>query len=399
MLTAIQDFVKDSFTVGEGDSLETLHFGELTLWIEQGPQAILAAVIRGKAPQEIRPFFQDAIESINLEQSNALEAFEGDSAPFEAIKPYLEECLLVQFEVKEKQKKSKKNKIIFGIVLGAILATFGPSVFFYIQSNQRWTAYLEKLNAERGIVVTTADRRHGKFFISGLRDPMAADPTLLMKAASLSPQQVISRWELYLSPDAEFVEARASELLQVPEGVSIKVDENGILYVTGAASAQWIAETRRRVLLIPGIRGFRDNNLINIDLSELEPTKAKIEKYVLRFVEGTQLAPGQENTLQNLGREISKLYDSAKLVNKGVQIKIIGHTNTDGEAKANMRLSQARAQSVLSTLVSIGLDPANLTAVGVGSREPLGVTAQDKELNRSVSFKVILSDASTKQAP
>ena len=62
-----------------------------------------------------------------------------------------------------------------------------------------------------------------------------------------------------------------------------------------------------------------------------------------------------------------------------------------------MRLSQARALSVLSTLVSKGIEPANLTTVGVGSREPLGVTAQDKELNRSVSFKVILSDASTKQ--
>ena len=102
--------ILSTFTGGEGDSLETLHFGELTIWIEQGPQAILAAVIRGKAPQEIKPFFQDAIKSINLEQSKALEAFEGNNAPFEAIKPSLEECLLVQFEAKEKTKTSKKRK-------------------------------------------------------------------------------------------------------------------------------------------------------------------------------------------------------------------------------------------------------------------------------------------------
>lgn len=264
MLTAIHDFVKDSFSVKEGDSLETLHFGELTIWIEQGSQAMLAAVIRGNAPQEIRSFFQDAIESINLEQSNALEAFHGDTAPFEAVKPYLEECLLVQFEVKEKTKKSKKPKLIFKIALGAILVTFGPWIFFYIQSNQRWTAYLEKLNAERGIVVVAADKRHGKFFISGLRDPMAAEPRLLMKAAKLNPQQVISRWEYYLSNDAQFIEARANKLLQPPEGVSIKVDENGILWATGAASDQWIAQTRRLVKLIPGVREFRDN-LIDID--------------------------------------------------------------------------------------------------------------------------------------
>ena len=41
MLTAIQDFVGDSFTTQKGEELETLQVGELSVWIEQGPQAIL----------------------------------------------------------------------------------------------------------------------------------------------------------------------------------------------------------------------------------------------------------------------------------------------------------------------------------------------------------------------
>ncbi len=62
MLRAIQDFVHDSFSTQQGDGLETLRFGELTIWIEEGSEAILAGVIRGNAPQGLRLVFQDVIE-------------------------------------------------------------------------------------------------------------------------------------------------------------------------------------------------------------------------------------------------------------------------------------------------------------------------------------------------
>ncbi|MEO0936233.1 MAG: OmpA family protein, partial [Cyanobacteria bacterium J06641_2] len=42
MLTAIQDFVKDSFNVRKHEGLHTLEFGELTIWIEQGPSSVNA---------------------------------------------------------------------------------------------------------------------------------------------------------------------------------------------------------------------------------------------------------------------------------------------------------------------------------------------------------------------
>ncbi|MCJ8279075.1 MAG: OmpA family protein, partial [Rivularia sp. ALOHA_DT_140] len=51
MLTAIQYFVKDSFNVRKHEGLHTLEFGELTIWIEQGPTTVLAGIIRGNAPE------------------------------------------------------------------------------------------------------------------------------------------------------------------------------------------------------------------------------------------------------------------------------------------------------------------------------------------------------------
>jgi OOP family OmpA-OmpF porin len=49
MLSAIQDFVRDSFHTPQGQGLNRLNVGDLDVWIEQGPYAILACVIRGIA--------------------------------------------------------------------------------------------------------------------------------------------------------------------------------------------------------------------------------------------------------------------------------------------------------------------------------------------------------------
>jgi OOP family OmpA-OmpF porin len=57
MLTAIQDFVRDSFRTPENQGIGTVEIGETALWIETGPQAVLAAVIRGNPPRICGMYF------------------------------------------------------------------------------------------------------------------------------------------------------------------------------------------------------------------------------------------------------------------------------------------------------------------------------------------------------
>ena len=54
MLSAIQDFVRDSFHTGQGQAVNRMNVGDLDVWVENGPYAILAAVIRGVAPRSVR---------------------------------------------------------------------------------------------------------------------------------------------------------------------------------------------------------------------------------------------------------------------------------------------------------------------------------------------------------
>ena len=57
MLTAIQDFVRDSFTSQHSQDLETMQAGEFLIWVHHGPQALLAGTILGTPPPELRNVF------------------------------------------------------------------------------------------------------------------------------------------------------------------------------------------------------------------------------------------------------------------------------------------------------------------------------------------------------
>jgi OOP family OmpA-OmpF porin len=389
MLTAIQDFVKDSFNTQKNDGLQSLHFGELTIWIEEGPQAVLAGIIRGTAPQELRLVFQEAIEKIHLKLNRELIFFQGETEPFVAGRPEIEACLEARY-----QAPTKKNYISARILLGTVAIGLGIWSFFAIRDHLRWNAYLEKLNSQPGIVVIKADKRGGKYFIYAMRDPLAVDPKMLIKQANLNPKRVISHWTPFLSFEPAIISKRAEELLQPPKTVAVKVDEKGILYLSGSAPRQWILEARKLWRFIPGITQFQDKNLIDIELKHLESYKNQIEQEWLFFSEGTtEFFPGEDKKLKNLVLQIQKLLDAAKYVDKNVGIQIVGHTDLTGTETRNIALSQARANKILSYLSSQGINTSNFTTIGVANTQPLhSGLVEDNKLSRRVSFKILLSD-------
>ena len=391
MLRAIQDFVQDSFKVSQEDALDTLEFGELTIWIFQGPQAVLAGVIRGNAPQELRSVFQTTIEKIHKKFRRDIISFQGDSTPLEPSKQYLEDCLQFQF-----QAKANKPSPILLTLLSVIFCSLGLWGFLSFQERQRWANYLEKLNSQPGIVVVNAEKRHGKYFVSGLRDPLAINPTLFIQEAKLNSKSVTSRWQPYISLDSRFTTTRIKRLLQPPTTVSLKVDDNGVLYITGSAPSQWI-EQAKKLAMFPSVTEIQTENLIETERQELQLSKAKLEKQILYFDKGnTQLLANENGKLQAVIEEIKKLTTIAPFFHKDVRIEIFGHSDNGGSAENNLRLSQARANAILSALVSQGVKGSDLTAVGVGIREhwPKESAQKNREINRKVSFKVFLTDPS-----
>ncbi len=72
-------------------------------------------------------------------------------------------------------------------------------------------------------------------------------------------------------------------------------------------------------------------------------------------------------------------------------VEIAGHTDSDGPAEVNLRLSQERADSVREALISRGIDAARLTAAGYGETEPVAPNdnAANKAQNRRIEFLIL----------
>jgi OOP family OmpA-OmpF porin len=395
MLTAIRDFVQDSFSTKQSDTLDTLQVGELTVWIEQGPRALLAGVIRGNAPLELRTLFRETLEQIHLEFSVELESFEGDATAFDPARKYLEACLQLQYDQSYKERE-KKRLTPARLIVALLLVALSVWLFFYVRSSWRWGNYLARLKNEPGIVVTHAERGWLGNSIAGLRDPMAADPQVLLRESRLEPEDVESRWEPYHSLTPQFVVARANALLKPPATVSFR-SEGNTLYAEGSASHSWIVETRRLVRFIPGVDRFDETGLRDANLGEVLLVKEQVEKQVIRFVlDTTALVPGQNDMLETISTQIRKIYELAPAAGQEVRVEVVGHTDQLGTEETNLQLSRERAETVRSQLAARLGGVGNLSATGTGTKEPVREerTEEDKEFNRSVTIRVTLFDAS-----
>ena len=74
-------------------------------------------------------------------------------------------------------------------------------------------------------------------------------------------------------------------------------------------------------------------------------------------------------------------------------VTVAGHTDSIGDEEYNLRLSEYRAQSVVNYLISRGVQPTRLSAVGYGKRYPLlpNTTDANRRLNRRVELTIMLN--------
>jgi OOP family OmpA-OmpF porin len=388
MLTAIRDFVRDSFRTATGDTVDALRVGELTVIVEPGPNAFLAGVVRGTLPPDLRPVFQDALERVHRQAARDLETFQGDSTPFDRVRHQLELCLVTQF-----RDQGPKSFKWWAVGAAAIVALMGLWVGLGLRERQRWNGFLDRLRNEPGIVVTTDGSRGGRFYVAGLRDSLAVDPATLVAASNLSPDAIDARWEPYQSLAPKFVVARAGDLLRPPAGVSLDF-RDGVLTASGPAPVQWIVESERLAPAIGGVQRFSYAGTgPDVRLKE------ELESMTVQFPKGlSRVAPGQDQVLERVRASLRQLDDVVRARGQRARVEIVGHTDSDGSDIANEPLSLSRAETVRTLLGASQWDALEMAPRGVGSAVPLtgGTTEAEKGRNRRVSFRVVLGDESSR---
>ena len=111
-------------------------------------------------------------------------------------------------------------------------------------------------------------------------------------------------------------------------------------------------------------------------------TEGKLVTYGITFdVNKADVKPESFGTLKSIADVLKE--------NGPVRVKIIGHTDSDGDDAKNLELSQRRAQSVKNELVSkFGIDASRIETEGAGETTPVAPndTPANKALNRRVEF-------------
>jgi OOP family OmpA-OmpF porin len=328
MLSAIQDFARDSFHVGSRDTLETMQVGDLVVIVEDGPYALLAAVVRGHPPVALRTDLQQALETVHAMAAHDLAAFNGDASVFARVKPVVERCLR-----QEVAAPPKKGRWRFWLLAAVVIAGLALWLIPAGIRARRWDRFVNALRAVPGIVITETGRRDGRFFVAGLRDPAAASPDSFLARAGLSAAGVDQRWEPYYSLDASFVLARA------------------------------------RTMFAPQI--------------------ADIEQQAFYYPVGQDVLPDQQlASIPALARQIRALGRAASAMGLKTMVTILGQTDETGEKDVNIRLGQGRAEQVRSRLEAGG---AEVTLVAVGAEPPViapGAAAGARAERRKVTFTV-----------
>ena len=94
MLTAVQDFVKDSLTDKTGkSSLKILEFGDQKIVIERGSKTFLAAFITGNATEALRKRMRGIVDNIENSQRDLLVSWDGDQNSIKGAETALAELI------------------------------------------------------------------------------------------------------------------------------------------------------------------------------------------------------------------------------------------------------------------------------------------------------------------
>jgi OOP family OmpA-OmpF porin len=342
MMSAVQEFMRASFGASKDQGLNRVEMGDLTLLIEPGPRAVLAAVFRGVLTREMRERLQELIESIHLQYGPDFVRSAGKPEAFAHVRPLLHAGLLM-----ETRPVAGRSTRWFWIVLGLLF--LGSAVWLAQRTMDylRFDAYVDQLRATPGVAVLDVGRRDGQWYVEGLRDLYAEEPA---QVEGLDLAAIDQHWQPFIAQDAATFGRRLAAEWGAPAGVVFSLSGDS-LRLSGEASYAWTLHARRRARLTPGIRVYDDRDL-RVAEADSAAIAAEFAHTVVLFDPGSAvLRPADVERLERLAAAVSWWMRQRS----GRAIAVVGHASPEGSLEANRRLRIERAEAVRVALVAGGV--------------------------------------------
>ncbi len=397
MLTAIQDFVKDSFNVNEKDELGSLSVGGLGIKIAGGQNTILAAVIRGNAPENFSDHMRDCLDQFEAEFSEVLTDFDGDSSIFTPFESRTKE--LLHSEIQSKYTKKEVNFLkyrIFLYILAGIVALFLLNRFF---EKKQWFDFLDKLDANPAYLVTEAKKRGSHYFLYGLMDPDAEDPEVIFRShRRLFKKDFSNKMRPFLSLAPELTERRAIDSLKPPSSVTMYLDKFGVLHIEGYARKKWYDNAIEKAQYIPGILGINTEKLSDSVELIFNEVKTKLEAIKINYENPTssgsittKLSDLEDEKLPIVAKLIDELLSMEDQLQRIVQIKVLPEDYKNGKTLLNYALLNARLDRLEYLMRRQGIANNRLKLRKYEDKDSLcnSISGKCENVNVPIVFKVI----------
>ncbi|MCG8475740.1 MAG: OmpA family protein [Cytophagales bacterium] len=151
-----------------------------------------------------------------------------------------------------------------------------------------------------------------------------------------------------------------------------------------------LIDKRRYLLVIQGEDFFRIEKIFFLDGdTEMNEQTAPISR-LMRFA-SIEFDEGAHTILASMYGDLNKIANFL-LDHPDFKLIISGHTDSTGDAKMNLSLSQRRAESIKEYLTYFGNVPeVQIEAIGRGNSQPIKKiekTEEDRKLNRRVEFEI-----------
>jgi OOP family OmpA-OmpF porin len=407
MLTAISDFVSDSFS-SEEDTLERIRFGHLELHVMVGPQAILAIAVRGAASDELALKANTTVETVHAQFSDQLSVFEGDRMPFENTHPILSECLLSQ-KIDQKPKQKPWLAIILIMIGMASLITLQVKSYQY----DRLLEEVEQaLRQEPGYIVLSFEQQEKGVEVEILRSPDSRSvenvrSALAKNKVPLTIKDTMVHFgplpatltEPSLRPLIN-VETVTKELLVEGEQVVI-ISQNGRLSISGQVSEASLQRLQNSEQLKAS---YEDINLSSLTIlpeltahDQLQSLINTIQQTILYFEPGsTHLNETELVKIPSIINNIKKLEQlSSEQSAMELQLLIMGFADDSGTTIGNKAVSQERAETIRTLLTENAISANIIVAWGLGNIDHSNIS---KNTQRRVTLQVLPEATITKSS-